>query len=300
MSSGEEFEVDQILEQRKRKGKLEYLIRWQGFGEENDTWEPASSVSHLSKVLKAFQAKTKRSRSKSRSRSRGRPRSQSSSRSRSRSRSASRRAPAKKSPTRSSRKSASTGSVAKKEEPSPVKQETRGRPRSRTRLDQEASTSKTEVVTQSSTRRRGPVTEEKTEVVRRTVETVKATPVTTQTSTMQTRSRLAVRQVQNDQKAAEKPDEQTSLRLWWFADHAVLLLFIIVSIIAISFCVESFAELRTTLTPDFGVLRERLGHMWEHLVQSLTYACDFLMDLLPAWDTAEQKSAPVPPKTGGS
>nr|KAG5712176.1 hypothetical protein BaRGS_014526 [Batillaria attramentaria] len=55
-------QVDQILEQRKRKGKLEYLIRWQGFGEENDTWEPASSVSHLSKVLKAFQAKEQKSR----------------------------------------------------------------------------------------------------------------------------------------------------------------------------------------------------------------------------------------------
>lgn len=114
---------------------------------------------------------------------------------------------------------------------------------------------------------------------------------------------MAVRQVQNDQKAEGKSGvEEKDLRFWWFADHAVLLLFIVVSIITISFCVESFTDLRATLTPDFGVLRERLVHMWEHLVQSLAQVYDFLMDLLPTLGTeAPEKTAqPSPsPKAGG-
>lgn len=118
---------------------------------------------------------------------------------------------------------------------------------------------------------------------------------------MTTRSRLAVRQVQNDQKAAVKGGEDKDLRMWWLADHAVLLLFIIISIIAISFCVESLSDLRATLTPDITVLRQRLGDMWEHLVQSLAQVYDFLLELLPAWGGAtEERAPPVSAKTAGS
>ena len=76
----------------------------------------------------------------------------------------------------------------------------------------------------------------------KSVETVKSAPVksTESTTTMTTRSRLAVRQVENDQVAAKKsvPEKEKETWVWFVADHAVLILFILVSIIALSFTVE--------------------------------------------------------------
>ena len=73
------------------------------------------------------------------------------------------------------------------------------------------------------------------------METVRSTPVKMESTTMTTRSRLAVRQVENDQKPARKnvPEaEGKEVWLWWFADHAVLILFILISVIALSFTIE--------------------------------------------------------------
>ena len=38
------YEVDQILKRRLNKGKLEFRIRWKGFGPEFDTWEPEENI----------------------------------------------------------------------------------------------------------------------------------------------------------------------------------------------------------------------------------------------------------------
>ncbi|KRX94853.1 Chromobox -like protein 2, partial [Trichinella pseudospiralis] len=38
------FMAEFILKQRYRKGKKEYLVRWQGFTEEHDTWEPENHI----------------------------------------------------------------------------------------------------------------------------------------------------------------------------------------------------------------------------------------------------------------
>ncbi|EOD28028.1 hypothetical protein EMIHUDRAFT_235215 [Emiliania huxleyi CCMP1516] len=43
------YVVDRILSSRKAKGgKTEYLVRWKGYEDEDDTWEPAG---HLHKEL---------------------------------------------------------------------------------------------------------------------------------------------------------------------------------------------------------------------------------------------------------
>jgi hypothetical protein len=39
-----EFEVEKILDSRLRYNRLEYLIRWKGYGRSDDTWEPARDV----------------------------------------------------------------------------------------------------------------------------------------------------------------------------------------------------------------------------------------------------------------
>ncbi|XP_073348066.1 chromodomain Y-like protein [Pagrus major] len=46
MATEEFYEVERIVDRRRnRKGKLEYLVRWRGYGSEGDTWEPESHLS---------------------------------------------------------------------------------------------------------------------------------------------------------------------------------------------------------------------------------------------------------------
>eukprot|EP00066_Takifugu_rubripes_P026766 XP_011616032.1 PREDICTED: chromodomain Y-like protein [Takifugu rubripes] len=46
MATEELYEVEKILDKRKnKKGKLEYLVRWRGYGSEGDTWEPEGNLS---------------------------------------------------------------------------------------------------------------------------------------------------------------------------------------------------------------------------------------------------------------
>ena len=54
---GEEFEVEAILDYRAADdGSEEYLVKWVGFTEEENTWEPRESVDGLD-VLEAFERK---------------------------------------------------------------------------------------------------------------------------------------------------------------------------------------------------------------------------------------------------
>ncbi|XP_076601337.1 chromodomain Y-like protein isoform X1 [Chaetodon auriga] len=46
MATEEFYEVERIMDKRKnKKGKVEYLVRWRGYGSEGDTWEPESHLS---------------------------------------------------------------------------------------------------------------------------------------------------------------------------------------------------------------------------------------------------------------
>ncbi|KAG6462713.1 chromobox protein homolog 3 [Manduca sexta] len=41
----EEYEVEKIVDSKKIKGKLHYLIRWKGYSADSDTWEPENTLS---------------------------------------------------------------------------------------------------------------------------------------------------------------------------------------------------------------------------------------------------------------
>ena len=40
----EHYEIEKILDKRVRNGVTEYLIRWKGYTEEYDTWEPEQNL----------------------------------------------------------------------------------------------------------------------------------------------------------------------------------------------------------------------------------------------------------------
>ncbi|XP_067109134.1 chromodomain Y-like protein isoform X1 [Osmerus mordax] len=47
MATEELYEVERIVDKRKsKKGKMEYLVRWRGYGYEGDTWEPETHFSN--------------------------------------------------------------------------------------------------------------------------------------------------------------------------------------------------------------------------------------------------------------
>ena len=44
VGDGEEYVVERILDSRVRRGKLQFKVKWKGYGTEEDSWEPASDV----------------------------------------------------------------------------------------------------------------------------------------------------------------------------------------------------------------------------------------------------------------
>jgi hypothetical protein len=48
------YEVADILDSRRRGRKVLYLVRWEGYGPENDTWEPIESLSGSKELLEDF------------------------------------------------------------------------------------------------------------------------------------------------------------------------------------------------------------------------------------------------------
>jgi hypothetical protein len=52
----EEYEVREILDQRGVGLRAEYLVRWEGYGPEDDTWEPLRNLENTKGALRAFKA----------------------------------------------------------------------------------------------------------------------------------------------------------------------------------------------------------------------------------------------------
>ena len=50
----EEFEVERILDHRKRGRRMQFLVRWSGYGAEHDAWEPEDNLINCPDRLKEY------------------------------------------------------------------------------------------------------------------------------------------------------------------------------------------------------------------------------------------------------
>jgi len=53
----EVWQVEQILKQRTKRGKQEYLLRWKGYSPDWDSWVPASEFENMDELLQEFQTR---------------------------------------------------------------------------------------------------------------------------------------------------------------------------------------------------------------------------------------------------
>lgn len=55
----EEYEVESIVGHRKRGGKLEYLVRWQNYGPQFDTWATTTNLKNAPEILRMYKQNNK-------------------------------------------------------------------------------------------------------------------------------------------------------------------------------------------------------------------------------------------------
>ena len=48
------YEVEKILDKRGRGRMAEYLIKWRNYGEQENTWEPASNLKEAKEAINKF------------------------------------------------------------------------------------------------------------------------------------------------------------------------------------------------------------------------------------------------------
>jgi hypothetical protein len=52
-----EYEVEKIIDKKRKKGKISYLVRWKGYSSENDTWEPLSNLKNAKDAIAAYESR---------------------------------------------------------------------------------------------------------------------------------------------------------------------------------------------------------------------------------------------------
>jgi Chromo (CHRromatin Organisation MOdifier) domain len=50
-----EYEVEWIMDHRKRKNRLEYLVKWKGYPAYEASWEPITHLSHAQETVKEYE-----------------------------------------------------------------------------------------------------------------------------------------------------------------------------------------------------------------------------------------------------
>ncbi|QRW20941.1 Retrotransposable element Tf2 protein [Rhizoctonia solani] len=50
----EEYEVEQIIDSKRQRGKWFYLIKWKGYGPEDNSWEPEELLEHSQEEIQRF------------------------------------------------------------------------------------------------------------------------------------------------------------------------------------------------------------------------------------------------------
>uniref|UniRef100_A0A0C9S4Q1 TSA: Wollemia nobilis Ref_Wollemi_Transcript_22730_1875 transcribed RNA sequence n=1 Tax=Wollemia nobilis TaxID=56998 RepID=A0A0C9S4Q1_9CONI len=53
--SGEYYEVESIRKKKKRKGQVYYFVKWRGWPDSSNTWEPYDNVKSCAEILKEFE-----------------------------------------------------------------------------------------------------------------------------------------------------------------------------------------------------------------------------------------------------
>jgi hypothetical protein len=67
-----DYEVDHIVDRRGTRSKLEYRVRWKGYGAEDDTWEPLNNLDNARAKVKTFEKRLKKTQARSQATAHGR------------------------------------------------------------------------------------------------------------------------------------------------------------------------------------------------------------------------------------
>jgi hypothetical protein len=49
--------MEEILDKRRKRKKVEYLVSWKGFGPQENSWEPAANTTHCQDLVNEFNSK---------------------------------------------------------------------------------------------------------------------------------------------------------------------------------------------------------------------------------------------------
>jgi len=51
----EEYEIERLISKRNRRGKIQYLVNWKGYPEEESTWEKESNLDHAKGMIEEYE-----------------------------------------------------------------------------------------------------------------------------------------------------------------------------------------------------------------------------------------------------